>query len=328
LCAWDIPDDLSKPGFLAIAQRGIGDALTLLPSLRALRAARADVRIELVAPGLLALAENVRDTATIVDDRPLAALDDDERARWLRTRNFAWVWNTEGEQGPWHGAIQAAANSRWISTATQKHWRGRNVLRVRFAQLARLCPEVRTPGPVGLALTPAQETASRTFASSLSGAPTLVAIQPGAGDPNRVWPAEKFRALARALAQDPRVTVLVFLGDSDTPFDAPGYLPGQANLRCVREPLESAVSKLAACALFVGNDSGFYHLAFGLGLPVVGIYRSARSARMWGYRSPRARAVCPPELVPAPFRRHWDRWVSVERVLRAARKVMPSLRTM
>src|SRR2546430_4113178 len=26
LCAWDIPDDLSKPGFLAIAQRGIGDA--------------------------------------------------------------------------------------------------------------------------------------------------------------------------------------------------------------------------------------------------------------------------------------------------------------
>ena len=95
MCAWDIPDDLSKPGFLAIAQRGIGDALTLLPSLRALRAARADVRIELVAPGLLVLAENARDTATIVDDRPLAALDDDERARWLRTRNFAWVWNTE-----------------------------------------------------------------------------------------------------------------------------------------------------------------------------------------------------------------------------------------
>src|SRR5439155_1633749 len=146
LCAWDIPDDLSKPAFLAIAQRGIGDALTLLPSLRALRAARADVRIELVAPGLLALAENVRDTATIV------------------------------------------------------------------------------------------------------------AIQPGAGDPSRVWPADKFRARARALAQTPRITVLVFLGDSDTPFNAPGYLPGQANLRSVREPLESAVSKLAACALFVGND--------------------------------------------------------------------------
>src|SRR2546430_3918627 len=151
LCAWDIPDDLSKPGFLAIAQRGIGDALTLLPSLRALRAARADVRIELVAPGLLVLAENARDTATIVDDLPLAALDDDERTRWLRTRNFAWVWNTEGEQGPCHAAIQAAAGPRWISTATQKYWRGRNVLRVRFAQLARLCPEVRTPGQIGRA---------------------------------------------------------------------------------------------------------------------------------------------------------------------------------
>ena len=83
------------------------------------------------------------------------------------------------------------------------------------------------------------------------------------------------------------------------------------------------MSKLAACDLLIGNDSGFYHLAFALGLPVVGIYRSLRGAQRWSYPSPRSRVVF--SWMPRPFRQHWARWISVERVLRAARKVVSAL---
>lgn len=115
----------------------------------------------------------------------------------------------------------------------------------------------------------------------------------------------------------------MFLGQAEAHFGAPGYLPERANLRPVREPLDSAVAKLAACDLLIGNESGFYHLAFALGLKVVGIFRSLRAARRWTYRSPRSRVVI--AWMPRPFRRDWTRWISVARVLRAARKVAPGL---
>lgn len=320
---WNSPAGPSRPGFLVIAEQGIGDALTLLPSLRAVRAARPDLRIELLAPGLFPLAANVSETATILDHRPLAGLADGERLAWIRERRPRWVWNTAGEYGTWTPALRRSTDPQWVTTPSQRNWGGRHVLRVRFEQLRALFPDVRVPGEIGLSLTPAQEELSQGFRAGVPRGQTLVAIQPGAGDPNRVWPSEKFRALAGALAERPQITVLVFVSDAEAHFSVPGYLPDRANLRCVREPLEGAVAKLAACDLFIGNDSGFYHLAFALGLPVVGVYRSLRGAQRWAYRSPRSRFVF--SWMPRPFRRDWARWISVERVLRTARKLMPAL---
>lgn len=319
----DQTGDRSRPGFLAIADRGIGDALTLLPSLRALRAAHPDFRIDLLTPGLFPLADNLRDTATVLDPRALVGLGDEERLRWLRDRNIQWVWNTEGDRGPWTQALRGSEHPTWVSAPPQQTWGGRYVLRVRFEQLRVLFPELRTPGGIGLSLTPVQQVARQTFRAGFPPGQLLVAIQPGAGDPNRAWPAEKFRALASALAERPRVTVLVFLTDTEALFRVPGYLPDRPNLRWMSEPLESVVPKLAACDLFIGNDSGFYHLAFALGLRVVGVYRSLRGAKRWAHRSPRSQAVrC---WMPRQIQRDWTRWVSVQRVLRAARKLAPAI---
>ncbi|MGH7526294.1 MAG: glycosyltransferase family 9 protein [Gemmatimonadales bacterium] len=307
---------LSQPGFLAIAERGIGDGLTLLPSLRSLRAARPDLRIELLTPALFPFAENLRGTATVLDHRPLAGLGDQERLGWIRSRNAGWVWNTESERGPWAQALRRSAQPTWITAPSQRTWGGRHVLRVRFEELRMLFPQLRAPGETGLTLTPAQEAARQAFRSDFPLGELLVAIQPGAGDPKRAWPAEKFRALASILAESAGVTVLVFLGEADAHFDCTG-------LRCVREPLSSVAPKLAACDLCIGNDSGFYHLAFVLGSRAVGIYRSVRAAQRWAYRSPRSRAVrC---WMPRQLQPDWTRWVSVSRVLRAARELVPGL---
>lgn len=308
---------------MAIAERGIGDALTLLPSLRALRAARPDLRIELLTPGLYPLADNLRDTATVLDHRPLDRLGDEARLAWLRARNAGWVWNTEGERGPWTSALRRSDHPTWITAPAQREWGSRNVLRVRFAQLRQLFPALTAPGEIGLPLLPAQETARRAFRAGFPHDSVLVAIQPGAGDPKRSWSAEKFRALAVALAERPQVTVLFFLSDTDALFRAPGYLPDRANMHCVSAPLEDAVPKLAACDLCIGNDSGFYHLAFALGLRVLGIHRSLRGAQRWAYRSPRSRVVI--SWMPRQLEQDWARWVSVPRVLRAARRLAPDL---
>jgi ADP-heptose:LPS heptosyltransferase len=309
--------------FLAIAERGIGDALTLLPSLRALRTARPDLRIELLTSGLFPLVDNLRDTATILDHRPVAGLRDVERLAWLRERKVQWVWNTEGERGPWTGALRGLRHPTWLTAPPQRTWGHKNVLRVRFEELQLLFPELRVPGEIGLSLTPEQRAASLAFRAGFPPSHLLVAIQPGAGDLNRAWPAEKFRALATALAELPRVTVLVFLGESETLFRAPGYLPECPNLRWLSEPLDTALPKLAACDLYIGNDSGFYHLAFALGLRVVGIFRSLRSARRWAHRSPRSRVVF--SWMPRQLHPDWTRWVSTQRVLRAARKLVADL---
>ena len=101
------PTGLSRPGFLAIADRGIGDALTLLPSLRALRAAHPALRIELLTPGLLPLADNLGDTGLVLDHRPLEGLEPEGQLAWLRGRNLEWVWNTEGERGPLDRSVAA-----------------------------------------------------------------------------------------------------------------------------------------------------------------------------------------------------------------------------
>jgi heptosyltransferase-2 len=316
--------ELSRPGFLAIAERGIGDALTLLPGLRALHRSQPDLRIELLTPALFPLADNLRDTVTVLDHRPLEGLGTDERLEWLRSRNATWVWNTEGSRGFWTAALRSAEKPGWINAPPQREWGHRNVLQVRFAQLRRLFPALPRPNDLSFPLTAEQEDLRRKFRAGFPPESLLVAIQPGAGDPRRIWSAEKFRALTLALAKRSEVTVIFFLGDDDGHFRKPGYLPQQANLHFVSEKLEDVVPKLAACDLCVGNDSGFYHLAFALGEPVVGIYRSVRAARRWSYRSSRSRAVvC---WMPHQLDHDWGRWVSVQQVLRATRSLVPALR--
>jgi len=315
--------DLSRPTFLAIAECGIGDGLTLLPSLRALHVAHPELRIELLTPGLFPLTDNLRDTVTVLDHRPLDGLGGEERLEWLRSRNAAWVWNTEGSLGPWTAALRRSDNPMWVNAPSQREWGHRNVLRVRFAQLREFFPDLPGPSEVGIPLTPAQEAARRAFRAGFPHDSLLVAIQPGAGDPKRIWPAEKFRTLAGALSGRPGVTVVFFLSDAEAHFRAPGYLPDCANVCCVSAGLEDVVSKLAACALCIGNDSGFYHLAFALGSRVVGIYRSMRGAQRWSYHSPRSRRViC---WMPHQLDQDWTRWVSVPRVLRASRGLIPGL---
>jgi ADP-heptose:LPS heptosyltransferase len=58
-----------------------------------------------------------------------------------------------------------------------------------------------------------------------------------------------------------------------------------------RVKLAELPALLAACALFVGNNSGPKHIAAALGVPTVGIHSGVVDATEWAPLGPRAVAV-------------------------------------
>ncbi len=114
----------------------------------------------------------------------------------------------------------------------------------------------------------------------------VVCIHPAAGNEMKQWPPDYFALLINQLIALEDVHVAVVGGPDDEPI-------ASAILANVTHPEKvwSMVGKLklaelpgfiAACVLFVGNDSGPKHIAAGLGVPTVGIHSGMVDSREWG----------------------------------------------
>ena len=115
--------------------------------------------------------------------------------------------------------------------------------------------------------------AARTLAAS----GPIIGLGPTANWDGKVWPAERFVALFRALAAGPlpgaRAAVFAGPGAAERALAAPvlAALPDAIDL-AGRLSLPEAAACLARCALFVGNDSGLMHLAAAAGAPTLGLF--------------------------------------------------------
>lgn len=134
----------------------------------------------------------------------------------------------------------------------------------------------------------------RQLAVSLAGdTRTVVVIHPGATDPRRRWPVERFAAVARRAADDGfRVLVvgdqserelaetMVELAVGRVPAGADaargsgsaGHAAPQVASLAGKLSLGELAGLLAGCSVVVANDSGPRHLAQALGTPTVGIF--------------------------------------------------------
>ncbi len=107
--------------------------------------------------------------------------------------------------------------------------------------------------------------------------PPLVALAPTANWTQKVWPAERFVALFRALAAGPMPgavpLVLAGPGAAERAMAAPvlAALPEAIDL-VGRLSLPEVAACLARAALFVGHDSGLMHLAAAAGAPTLGLF--------------------------------------------------------
>jgi ADP-heptose:LPS heptosyltransferase len=114
--------------------------------------------------------------------------------------------------------------------------------------------------------------AHRVFDSTLSS-DKLVALHPGASDPRRRWPAEKFAAVGDALAS--RGAQIVITGTPEEQDLANAIVNAmQTSVRnlCGFISLGGLAGLLSRCRLVVSNDSGPLHLAAAVGTATVGIY--------------------------------------------------------
>lgn len=149
----------------------------------------------------------------------------------------------------------------------------------------------------------------------------FLALGPTANWSYKVWPAERFVALARAIELP--VVVLGGPGDAEAAMAAPvlAALPGATDL-VGRLTLPQAAALLSRATLYVGNDSGLMHLAAASGAPTVGLF-GPTSADEYAPSGPRARAVLADPHDSPPGATELDRLprmdaLPVERVLHAA----------
>jgi ADP-heptose:LPS heptosyltransferase len=160
------------------------------------------------------------------------------------------------------------------------------------------------PPPLPVAwTTPADEAEA---ARLLPGGPWL-AIGPTANWAGKVWPPERFIAVARALTgsggalSGARIAVLAGPGDAERAMAEPvlAALPGALDL-AGRLDVPASAAVLRRAALYIGNDSGLMHLGAAAGAPVIGVF-GPTDAREYAPCGPRAVAVVaegPPGATP------------------------------
>ncbi len=115
----------------------------------------------------------------------------------------------------------------------------------------------------------------------------LLAINPGASCPSKIWPADRFAQVAEILAKRHNFRILIVAGAKDIPLA--NMVAQKLGDRALNLSGKTSVSHLASilkrCSLFISNDSGPVHIASSLGVPVISIFgrnQPGLSPRRWG----------------------------------------------
>ncbi|PRX48597.1 ADP-heptose:LPS heptosyltransferase [Prauserella shujinwangii] len=258
---------------LALRALGLGDLLTAVPALRALRRATRGDRLLLAAPDVLG---------------PLAALSGAVDEVWptsglgaLRPppEPPALAVNLHGS-GPQSsadllGTRPARLITHWhpdVPEVAGPPWRAEQHEVVRWCRLLEWHGIPADPRDLSLPPPPAP-----------SPAPGAVVVHPGAAYPARRWPAERFAAVARELAAAGH-DVVVTGGAGERALAARvaalAGLPSGAVLAGETD-LTGLAALVSAAALVVCGDTGVGHLATAFGTPSVLLFGPTAPAR-WG----------------------------------------------
>jgi len=122
-------------------------------------------------------------------------------------------------------------------------------------------------------------------ASGLKARDRVVVLNPGAGRPDKRWPVEHFRELARRLTDEGAATVLVVWGPNEL-VAARGIVDGAGGPSALLAPptgLEELAALLRRASVVVGADTGPLHLAAALGTRCVGLYGPTSGVRNGPY---------------------------------------------
>jgi ADP-heptose:LPS heptosyltransferase len=260
---------------LVLRALGLGDLLTAVPALRALRAAHPAERLVLAAPATLAplaalsgAVDDVRDVAAPGREVPDALPAD--------LHGAALAVNLHG-RGPQSTALLRASGPQALIAFED----GVSAWRAGEHEVSRWC---RLLAEHGIPADPTALDLPVPDRPAPPGARGATLVHPGAASAARRWPVERWRAVARAEAAAGR-PVLVSAGPGE---EEPAAAVGAEVVRPA-DVLDLA-ALVAAAGRVVCGDTGVAHLATALGTPSVVLFGPVGPAE-WGPPPERARHV-------------------------------------
>ncbi|MCK8782986.1 glycosyltransferase family 9 protein [Roseomonas sp. NAR14] len=211
-------------------------------------------------------------------------------------------------------------------------WRGGHRIRQIGAVLGLDPP----PRPVAWWAPADAARAASLLPEAVGGGAPWIALGPTANWSGKLWPADRFAALFRALAAPdgplPGARAVVFggPGPAERAMAAPllaalAGAPGEAGNGSGGGAVDlvgglslaEVAAALARCALFVGNDSGLMHLAAAAGTPTLGLFGPTPAAEYAPVGRCAAAVLADGPLGAAPMAS-----LPVETALRAARTLL------
>lgn len=250
---------------LVLRALGLGDLLTIVPALRALRAYSPAARLLLAGPASLAELARLAGVDEVVDTAPLARLDPS-------THGCALAVNLHGRGPQSTDLLTTTDPERLVAFGRTAVWRAEEHEVTRWC---RLLAEAGIPAdPTLLELDPP---------GLASAAPGAVLVHAGAAQPSRLWPVERWAAVARELTArggDVLLTGSPAERSRALAVAVGAGLPESAVVAGQTSPLQLA-ALVREAALLVSVDTGVAHLATAYGTPSVVLF-GPTSPALWG----------------------------------------------
>ena len=284
---------------LIIKLRYIGDVLLATPAIRAIKAARPDVRVTMMVnrgtEDVLSGNQDL-DEIMVLDKGSLTAQS--RIIAGLRHRRFDTVIDlTDGDRSAFLSWTSGAPVR--IGFNDEHRWRGHY-----YTQVVQSVPGVRhridrdlealkliniqadSTDPQ-LWLTPEESNSADQLLDQLGvqRSQSMVILQPGARYWFKAWPPERYAELAARLMSQYGCQVLI--GGSDQDIELAQQIRQIAKSKPIVMAGRTTIKQFAAIAkksaLFVGSDSGAMHIASAVGTPVVALFGPS-NPREWGPR--------------------------------------------
>jgi ADP-heptose:LPS heptosyltransferase len=148
-------------------------------------------------------------------------------------------------------------------------------------------------------------------------------LNPGAGWPSKLWPLDRYAAVARHLADRGLGSVVVWGSDRERAWAESIVSAAKASNVLVAPPtsLPELTAVLKAARLFIGSDTGPLHLAAAVGTPSIGLFGSSLGSSAGPYGFGQITLQSAFDNSPTRKRRGADNWamrrIGVEMVTRA-----------
>ena len=272
--------DITRMKTFVYHDGALGDVLLSLPCIRRLKACSGSVYVAGRGDVVRFLKDvGLADAASSSDQSLFSSMHSalDHRLRtFLCGFDQACVFTAQEHSAVAAAIRHAIPRSRTIRTIppddSQMH-----AAQYRFSQLepARL----RLPDEYAvLSLPPQKAETARSLLREGGYNPEagLIAVHPGSGGRQKCWPLERYFELIERLQPVNEAFVIVFTGDAEAGELKKAvcrYARGRKNIIHASDlDLMSAASILSNCDLYIGNDSGFSHLASLLGFTTIVLF--------------------------------------------------------